>query len=290
MSSESDILAFLQRTAAPDTRVPIHIGDDLAAIALPRTDELLLVGADQVLEGVHFDLSTASLRAVGRKAVNRNLSDCAAMACVPVAMVATLALPLGRSLDATELIAGIRQAGEAFRCPLIGGDTGSWQGPLAISVTVLGRSAGLRPVRRDGAKPGDRLYVTGPLGGSLTNGRHLSFTPRVDLAIELAARHAIHAMLDLSDGLSRDLPRICATSNVGARIDAARIPIHADAAGSLDGALHDGEDYELLFASPDAIDHSHVIEIGEVVAGPGIWLRDGDSIRPLEPKGWEHRL
>lgn len=292
---ESDILEFLRTSAVTDPRVPIHIGDDLAALVPPHGDELLLAGADQVLEGVHFDLSTATLRDVGRKAMNRNLSDCAAMACVPIAALATLAMPRGRGLDAAELIAGLREAAGVFRCPLVGGDTGSWDGPLAISVTILGRSAGLSPVTRGGARAGDRLYVTGPLGGSIL-GRHLRFTPRVDLAIELAARFEIHAMLDLSDGLSRDLPRVCQASNVGATLDAARIPIHDDARQindsrpALEHALHDGEDYELLFASPLAIDHPRVIEIGQIIEGSGVWLRDGDSAWPLETLGWEHRL
>ena len=294
--SESDVLHYLRRSLVPDARVPIHIGDDLAAIAW-QSDDLLLVGADQVLEGVHFDLSVHPPRGVGRKAMNRNLSDCAAMACVPVAAIATLALPRDRGgmALATEILEGIREAGAAFRCPLVGGDTGSWSGPLAVSVTILGRAAGLKPVQRSGARPGDRLYVTGPLGGSIL-GRHLEFVPRVDLAIELAARHELHAMLDLSDGLSRDLPRLCAASGVGAMIDASRIPIHDDVARMtdrrlpLEHALHDGEDYELLFAAPPGIEHPRVIEIGEIIAGDGVWVRDGQSARPLVAAGWEHSL
>jgi thiamine-monophosphate kinase len=291
--SESAFIERLRTSARPDTRVRIHIGDDLAALAWNSAD-LLLVGADQVLEGVHFDLARHGPRAVGRKAVNRNLSDCAAMACVPVAATCTLALPRGAGESlAAELVEGMRDALGAFNAVLVGGDTGSWAGPLAISVAIFGRSAGLKPVERRGARVGDRLFVTGPLGGSIL-GRHLNFVPRVDWAIELAARHDLHAMIDLSDGLSRDLPRLCDASGVGAMIDAALVPIHDDArrmaSGSpLEHALHDGEDYELLFAA-ERCDHPHAIEIGQITATPGVWIRDGTSAKPVAAQGWEHSL
>lgn len=290
--SESHFHEHLRKTAGVDPRVAIHIGDDLAALKW-ATNDLLLVGADQVLDGVHFDLKQHAPRDVGRKAMNRNLSDCAAMACVPVAAVCTIALPAnaGESM-AQEILEGIREAGKAFGCVVAGGDTGSWPHPLAVTVTILGRSAGLKPIERRGAKVGDKLFVTGPLGGSIL-GRHLNFVPRVDWAIELASRFDIHAMMDLSDGLSRDLPRLCEASGVGAMLDAKRIPIHADArqlpGDALEHALHDGEDYELLFAAP-ACDFSHAIEIGEVTATPGVWLRDGNTAQPLAAKGWEHAL
>ena len=290
--AESDFLEYLRRTAAADARVVVPIGDDLAALKWAASD-LLLVGADQSLDGVHFELRSQSPRAIGAKAMNRNLSDCAAMACVPVCATVTLALPRGGGEAlAVELIEGIRAAAARFGCAVVGGDTGSWAGPLAISVSILGRSAGLSPVTRGDARPGDKLFVTGPLGGSIL-GRHLTFVPRCDLAIELAARFEIRAMLDLSDGLSRDLPRLCAASGVGATIDAGRVPMHDDARAMNDGrsplehALHDGEDYELLFAAPSC-DHPGVVEIGAIVEGSGVWLRDGASATPLVERGWEH--
>lgn len=293
--AESDFLEFLRRSSSATPAVPIPIGDDLAALRWPA-GQLLLVGADQVLDGVHVDLRVHPPRAIGAKAMNRNLSDCAAMACVPVAAVVTLALPAGGGeAMAREIVAGVRDAGARFGCAVVGGDTGSWPGPLAVSVSVLGRSAGIDPVTRAGARPGDKLYVTGPLGGSI-RGRHMTFTPRVELSLELASRFELHAMLDLSDGLSRDLPRLCAASGCGAMLDAARIPIHNDAHAMNDGqpplehALHDGEDYELLFASPGC-DHPHAIEIGEVLPGAtGAWIRDGKSAMPLAPCGWDHAL
>ena len=290
---ESELLEVLRRGAIATAAVPIPIGDDLAALRWPGASELLLVGVDQVLDGVHVDARVQPPRAIGAKAMNRNLSDCAAMACVPVAATVSLALPHGSGdAFALEVIEGAREAGARFGCAIVGGDTGSWAGPLAVTIGIVGRSAGLAPITRAGARPGDKLYVTGSLGGSI-RGRHLTFLPRVDLAIELAARFEIHAMLDLSDGLSRDLPRLCAASGVGAVIDAARVPIHEDAramdGSSLEHALHDGEDYELLFASP-ACDHPLAIEVGEVIAEAGVWLRERNGMSPLVAGGWEHSL
>jgi thiamine-monophosphate kinase len=291
--SESSILDWLRSTSRASSRVPIPIGDDLAALKLDANDGLILVGVDQVLDRVHFDAREHAPELIGRKAVNRNLSDCAAMACEPVAAVLSLALPRGCGDDFVKrLIDGARDACSAFNCHLVGGDTGSWDGPLAVTVAVIGASRGVEPIRRSGAKPGDHLYITGPLGGSIL-GRHLTFEPRVTLARELVRACEVHAMLDLSDGLSRDLPRLCAASNVGATIDASLIPIHADArklpGDPLDHALHDGEDYELLFAAP-ACDHPAAICIGTITAEPGVRITRDGTTRPLEPRGWDHAL
>ncbi|MFT3788633.1 MAG: thiamine-phosphate kinase [Tepidisphaeraceae bacterium] len=291
--SESSFHDWLRARARPIDRLLIPIGDDLAGLRNYSSNAFLLVGADQVLDGVHFDLKTHDPKLIGRKAMNRNLSDCAAMACLPWAAVATLALPRGAGEAlARAIVEGMEEAGAAFDCPLVGGDTGSWDGPLAISVTILGRDGNIRPVQRSGARPGDKLYVTGPLGGSIL-GRHLTFEPRVKRARGLATHFDLHAMLDLSDGLSRDLPRLCAASGVGATIDASCVPIHSDArhlAGDpLDHALHDGEDYELLFACP-MCDDPHVIEIGCVEKEAGVRVRDASGVRPLVPRGWEHSL
>jgi thiamine-monophosphate kinase len=301
MAGESEFIDWLRRqqTPAPDF-VLVPPGDDLAVLKWPA-GELLLVGADQVLDGVHFDSAVHTPRQIGRKAMNRNLSDCAAMACLPAAAVATVAAPRGAGVEyLKELYLGLREAADAFGCAVVGGDTGSWAGKLALSVTILGRSAGVEPVRRSGAKPGDVLCVTGPLGGSLL-GRHMNFLPRVNEAIELAKRCRPTAMIDLSDGLSRDLGQVCRESNVGASVRAAAVPVHDDVARMprdartpLDHALHDGEDYELLFTLPQALVKdlpvpAHVI--GAIQSEPGVWLQHPDGRRePLEPKGWEHGL
>lgn len=272
----------------------LGVGDDLAALDWPA-DELLLVGVDQVLDGVHFNAAVHEAKAIGRKAMNRNLSDCAAMACLPVAALATVALPRGSGVEyAKEIYLGIEEAAARFDCVVVGGDTGSWTGPLAVTVSIIGRSGGVTPVTRSNAKAGDFIYVSGALGGSIL-GRHMTFEPHVKLARQLAADFRLSAMIDLSDGLSRDLKNICVASGVGAIVDAAAIPIHADAVElSRDGtsalahALHDGEDYELLLTSAADIPHLH--RIGVITEGSAISLRSGTKLAGLEDRAWEHAL
>src|SRR5262249_31388106 len=154
----------------------------------------------------------AGARRVGRKAMAANLSDIAAMAGRPVAAFAAVALPrTGSSQLAEDLYQGLREVADAFETPIAGGDTNSWKGPLVISVTVLGEAVGRGPVLRSGAKPGDWLLVTGPLGGSL-RGKHLNFTPRVREALQLHSLVELHAMIDISDGLAADVGHICEES------------------------------------------------------------------------------
>jgi thiamine-monophosphate kinase len=296
MAGEFDLIQWIRQQQQPgkSTLIQTGVGDDLAALKWPA-DDLLLVGVDQVLESVHFDSARHTPEQIGRKAMNRNLSDCAAMGCLPAAALAAVALPAGYPIEkARQLYLGMRQAADAFDCVIVGGDTASWDGRLAISVTILGRAAGMRPVTRAGARVGHGIYVTGPLGGSIL-GRHLTFTPRIALGRELAPLAS--AMIDLSDGLSRDLRHICQESRMGAVIDAALVPIHADAIelsrqdarSPLEHALHDGEDYELLFTAAD--EPKRGTRIGQIVADAGLWIVESDGARrPLEAKGWEHRL
>jgi thiamine-monophosphate kinase len=192
----------------------------------------------------------------------------------------------------------------------VGGDTAVWDGRLVVVVSALGKlPRGGRAVRRSGAKVGDTLFVSGALGGSIL-GRHLTFEPRIKLALELAraAGEGLHAMMDLSDGLAADLPRMCTASGVGAEVHAGRLPLHEDAwklaeKDGLPAGLHglvDGEDYELLFAmDPEAV--PSIVGVGErlgvavtavgtvVEAGKGLSLVDGVARRLQWPRGgWEH--
>jgi thiamine-monophosphate kinase len=317
MAGEFEFIDWLRLRQRPSALVPVPAGDDLAVLKWPG-DELLLVGVDQVLDGVHFDSAVHSPRAIGAKAMNRNLSDCAAMACLPAAAVVSAALPRGADLEyAKELYLGMESAAAAFGCAIVGGDTGSWAGKLAVTVTIMGRSAGIEPVRRAGARPGQLIGVTGPLGGSI-RGRHMTFTPRVTEARELAKRLRVTAMIDLSDGVSRDLGHVCRASGVGAVVWADRVPVHQDAievrrAGRspLEHALHDGEDYELLCVvdagsgfgeretvaelagRPPEVGMAEVAGltiIGVTTAEAGVWLATGRGVGPLEPMGWEHEL
>jgi thiamine-monophosphate kinase len=293
MPTESEFLAWLyaQQSAAPG--VPVGIGDDLAVLKWGGSSDLLLVGIDQVLDGVHFDSKIHSPRDIGRKAINRNISDCAAMASLPVAAVASAAMPRGSSIEfAKDLYLGMKSAADAFDCKIVGGDTSAWDGKLALTVAIIGKSDGIQPITRTGAKVGDGVFVSGPLGGSLASGRHLTFTPRVRLAREIASTGTITSMIDVSDGLSRDLRQICDASHVSAIINAANIPIHVDAQ-NLEAALNDGEDHELLFTASIDFDHAGCTRIGSIIANessqPMVLIeQDGRRVELLD-RGWMPR-
>ncbi len=262
---ENDFIAWITAQSPPTPAVRIGIGDDMAAIATESPDSgalrgtgvlspLVLLKIDQALDQVHFDLATHTPREAGRKAVNRCLSDCAAMACLPRAILISVALPQSAGDDfARELFLGSRDAAAVFNCPLVGGDTAIWNQRLAITVAAMG-TAEHDPIRRSGAKPGDIVCVSGQLGGSIL-GRHMTFTPRVAFSQKLATAANIHAMMDISDGLAMDYPRLLAASGCGGVVDTRRLPVHPDARNlaTQDGqpawrhALSDGEDYELLF-------------------------------------------
>jgi thiamine-monophosphate kinase len=234
-----------------------------------------------------------------------NLSDIAAMAGRPVAAVVSVGLPRtgGRAL-AEELYLGLREVADAFGTAVVGGDTNSWDGPLVISVTLLGEATERGPVTRSGARPGDWLLTTGPFGGSIL-GHHLDFTPRVREALHLHEAAPLHAMIDVSDGLAADAWHLCEESRCGAVLSAEAIPISAAARQMRDGrtplehALGDGEDFELVFAvAPDdgrrlvatqPVAGVTLVAIGTCV-GQGLWLEQGQDRRPLEPSGYVHSL
>jgi len=281
--------------------VPVGPGDDAAVVQCGR--ERLVVTVDQVLDGVHFVLGDHGPKAAGRKAMARNLSDIAAMAAVPIGAVASVALPEGFSrADAEAVYHGLREIGDEFQCPVVGGDVGVWGGALCISVTVFGRPAGIAPVLRSGALAGDAVCVTGAFGGAWRSRRHLEFTPRVREARELAGKYTLHAMIDVSDGLAVDLRHVCGASGLGAEILAESVPVHPDAASAdepLQAALGDGEDYELLFTMPadgalrllqEEPLGVAITRIGTIVSGDAVLLVLGDgSKRDLPASGWEHK-
>jgi thiamine-monophosphate kinase len=284
--------------------VSVGVGDDMAII--DRADRPLLQASDMLLDGVHFDLKTHSLEAVGHKAMACSLSDCAAMAARPVAAVVSLALPAGWTLEASKrLFEGMAAPAEAYDCPIVGGDTTSWDQRLAIDVAITAEPyPGCRPILRSGARVGDILMVTGTLGGSLA-GKHLNFQPRVREAKRIVESHGqhVHAMMDISDGLSLDLHRLCEASRVGAILDerlldlvtsdAAREMSNRDGHTPIDHVLSDGEDFELLLAvDPSLTDvpiaNVKLARVG-VITESRLQIRTTDGqLETLEPRGFEH--
>jgi len=255
-------------------RIIVDSGDDCAVVKIGR--ELVLFKTDTVVEDVHFDRGTP-WRAVGRKAIGRALSDIAAMGGIPTFAVAAAVMRRSMTVDdAKEITRGL----ESFKIPIVGGDLKSHEGACVIVVSLLGEMDGARPVPRTGARPGDILMVTGKLGNSIA-GHHLTFTPRLREGRAFATTHRVNAMIDISDGLVRDLGHL----GVGAELD------HVPCRGTLEQALYDGEDYELLVAAPPAVAkrierRRLAIPIGRVVKGRQIRVNGA----PVEPRGYEHEF
>lgn len=301
----------------------LGINDD-AAVLDEGGQHLTLVTTDAFVEGVHFDRAYATCRQIGWKAMAAGLSDIAAMAGRPTAATVALAVSQSESVqDIESLYDGMDALGSRFGCDIVGGDTVSSGGPMMLSLTVLGRVPRDRLARRSGARIGDLICVTGPLGMSAAGlmvlrtrpdaprtpdeaeviAAHLEPRPCLPEAAFLAERGIVSAMIDISDGLSSDLHHLCTQSRVGACVLEARIPL-TDAteriAGSLgstptDLALSGGEDFQLLFTvSPRDAEQcaaeSRFTAIGEIVAqASGVTLRRKDGrVEDLPFTGYQH--
>ena len=225
-------------------------GDDCAIVEIPGSKKYLVLKTDCVVEGVHFVRGT-NASDVGWKAMMRPLSDFAAASGVPHFSLITLIVPKQTKVAWVQgLYRGLRQAANRFKVSIVGGETSNTQGPIAISVSVIGFVEKPRAASRRGGRPGDDLFVTGRLGGALKR-KHLKFVPRIVESRWLTKNFSIHAMMDLSDGLGADLPRLARASKVGFDIELENLPVARGA--TIDTAISEGEDYELLFAvSPRA--------------------------------------
>jgi thiamine-monophosphate kinase len=311
---ELKLIHWLREHVPAHPRAPLGLSDDAAIVSLDSGYKVV-VTIDTLTDGVDFNLCTHEPQRIGRQALAANLSDMAAMAAKPLAAVVSLVLPRATGDEslklAKSLYEGLLPLAQEFDVAIVGGDTNTFDGPLAISVTVLGQPTGRGPLARSGGKAGDWLLVTGDLGGSIL-GHMLDFTPRVREAIALHERYDLHAAIDISDGLALDTSRLAEASRCGATLYIDRVPISRDAfalaaqekapdpsAAALQHALSDGQDFELLVAArPDVaqqILRDHAIEcpithIGEVASAPGLWQQGGTGKRqPLEPRGWLHQ-
>ena len=242
---EDRLLAELLPSLGGNRHVVTRAGDDCAVVRPPGGDKLVLLKCDCVVEHVHFKRGADPV-AVGWKAMMRPLSDFAAMSGVPQFALITLMLPPRTTLAwVKKAYRGMRRAAAKFDVAIVGGETSRAPAVAAISVSVSGFVEPDRRVLRSGGRAGDDLFVTGRLGGSIA-GRHLRFLPRIDESRWLTKNFRVRAMMDLSDGLGTDLPRLAEASRLGFELDVARLPRSSGA--TIKQAISDGEDYELLFA------------------------------------------
>lgn len=320
--AEFDLIrSFLAAGDSPDAALPDHVrvgpGDDCAVVR----GEGIALSVDMSVEGVHFRREWLEPEEIGYRAVAAALSDLAAMAATPFGVLVSLALPAGDDPEyATRLMEGARAAAVGTRSRILGGDLTHTAGPLVIDVVVIGNA--LRPVLRRGARPGDLVWVSGELGAAAAAVRawqrgqapeaaaRLAYalpTPRATEASWLAARGALHALIDISDGLAGDVSHIAAASEVRIVLNAAAIPIHpavhavaSDPGDALRLALSGGDDYELCFvAANGSIEHMaeafartfglQLTCVGTVEQGSGVGMRDPDGQTvELEFGGYDH--
>ncbi|HEX8812412.1 MAG TPA: thiamine-phosphate kinase [Terracidiphilus sp.] len=299
----------------------LGIGDD-CAILLPRRDEEIVVTTDLSLEGRHFRLDWHPPEAVGHRTLARGLSDLAAMGARPIAAFLSLAAPMEltktsrkRPSWVSRFYDGLLALARAHKTPLAGGDLAEFPQVIA-DIVLVGAVPQGRALVRSTARPGDDIYVTGTLGGAAAglraledlNGKkpskrmaetlrpHLYPQPRIAQGEWLIARRSATAAMDLSDGLSIDLARLCEASGVNAELDENTLPAAPGAA--IDDALHGGEDYELLFTArpsikiPRRIAGVPVTRIGRIMrqrAGHElVTLRAASGTSTLPPRGWQH--
>jgi thiamine-monophosphate kinase len=326
MNGEDDLVARIARQWAGGSAPAgtLGIGDDAAVI--PRSGSApLLISTDLFVEDVHFKTSSSPPAFIGLKALAVATSDIGAMGGTPTGCLLSLGIPkrAGRRV-VDPLLGGFHEEARRLGIPLLGGDLSRSSKGIVVDVVVLGRVCGRRPILRSGARPGNGLYVTGPLGGAAAGLRRLRagtdvrrllrahprghLRPHPPLAAGAAfGRSGLPtAMMDLSDGLAVDLHRLAKASGVGARVDEEALPRHEAAvhvlgqAGALRAALGGGEDYELLLTAPPGAEgrlrrlarraHSGLFRIGEVTTrGRGVLLAGpGGAVRPLPRLGHDH--
>ncbi|MBP9733739.1 MAG: thiamine-phosphate kinase [Candidatus Omnitrophica bacterium] len=247
--TEAGLIDWIRKASPADSRVLVGIGDDAAVV---RGSAQMAFKTDMIIENVHFERRGSRPEDWGYKAAAVNLSDMAAMGAKPEYALAAVGLPADMSPNCARAIhRGMMRALGAFGVALVGGDTCRSE-RITIAVFMAGSINRGKMFLRSGGSSGDVLFVTGKLGGSLRFGRHLRFVPRIRESEYLAKHYQVRAMMDISDGLAKDLRLLGAESGTGAELETARIPVHSDAGRrGVSAALLDGEDFELLFALKD---------------------------------------
>ncbi|HTY61081.1 MAG TPA: thiamine-phosphate kinase [Acidobacteriota bacterium] len=324
--SENSIIRLLRdRYGVNGPLIKEGIGDDAAVIRTGKAEEYLLITTDMLLEGIDFRREWITPRCLGCKSIAVNLSDLAAMGARPLFFTVSLAVPADISkrwiLDFYDGLTDPRFAG---RARLIGGDFSRAEAGIAISITALGESVNRKVLYRKGGRAGDLLYVTGTLGQSAAGLRllesgcihpksraqkeairvHQSPEARWKAGMWLAQSGLVRCMMDLSDGLSTDLPRLCAASGVGAEVRVADLPVFRGSrlwgCNPDEMALNGGEDFELLFSVPKSkgkiLEEKYpagfpkITKIGTMTRDIGkMWLLEpGNNRRPLVERGYDH--
>jgi thiamine-monophosphate kinase len=313
MVGERNLVRQIRRLVGPPASKGLvrGIGDDCAILRLGAGSELL-VTTDLCVENVHFRRAWHPAAAVGHHCLTRGLSDIAAMGGEPLACFLSLGLPENLPQAwVNGFLRGLLALARRFKVNLAGGDISS-ASQIMADIIVTGQVPKGKAILRSGARPGDRVYVTGSLGASAAtlkqlfagkkvnpakSNAHFYPTPRVEVGGWLRKNRLASAMIDLSDGLSVDLAHICEESQVGAMVVANKVPISKNA--DLQLALHGGEDYELLFTAPKnakvpaRIAGIPITEIGKI-GNPRDYssaiqiLEDNGKVRPLSQHGWEH--
>ena len=323
MTEDGLIAAFAQILGGRSSRIVLGIGDDAAAWR-PSRSHVSVITTDALLEGVHFTREHLRPHEIGYRALASNLSDIAAMGARPVLATLALGIPKETPLEfLRDLYCGIAQLADSTNTQIAGGDIIACAAVL-LSFTVVGEVRKTRLKTRSGARPGDVIATTGPLGASragldafnradvlkehlaaAARAAHVTPVPRLREGAWLAASHNVHAMMDISDGLSTDVHRLCAASACGAVIEA--VPVDAAAAqmaqalgeDAAEYAAAGGEDFELLVCvQARAFAHlaaayaarfgRELLRVGEICEGSGVRMRKGQTLVPLLRSGWDH--
>ena len=271
----------------------IPIGDDCGELLWPASS--LLASTDMILDGEHFKSASHSPEQIAHKAMGVNLSDVSAMAGTPKAVLLSMAIQRQLPEFAPRFLKEFLKICDQKGIVLLGGDTNFTDSATTLSVTILASPHPGGSIRRDGARAGNRIFVTGKLGGSLASGRHLSPPDRSKLAHQLADTGFLTSMIDISDGLATDLRHILVQSHCGAEIFTSKIPLH-EGVHDVEQALTDGEDFELLFTAqvPEgskAMETLGAIEIGIITDTPHLFelINEKGEKQVCSWKGYEHQ-